>query len=149
MWNSFVFICAGSQNYEKKLAINMQTWAIERCKSSFSPPWPWPTYIFDFTCFKIYEIRSFYVAEQQKLWRNHHHTFKHLPSNAVSPIFLSVTLTYIFDFKCLQYLKFVRLCMCSDSSNYGKICNQTFAIERRKFRFYPPQPWPTLSTWNV
>ena len=51
----------------------------------------------------------------------------------------SVTLTYIFDFKSLKYVRFVRFRMLPESWKYEKqsaIHTQTFLIERRKYHIF-------------
>ena len=81
---------------------------------------------FRFQMFKICEIRLFsYVARQLKLRKNQQYAFKHLQSNDVSPIFTSMTLTYIFYFKCLKYVKFICFRMLPDRQNYGKKFSNT------------------------
>ena len=65
----------------------------------------------------------------------------------------SVKLTYIFDFKCLKYVKFIRFRMLPKAKILRKkksaIHIQIFAIERRKLYFYLPWHWPTFSISNV
>ena len=53
----------------------------------------------------------------------------------------STTLAYIFNFKCLKYVKLVGFRMLPDSYNYKKKLTNTnshFLIECRESRFSPP-----------
>ena len=88
---------------------------------------------FLFQMYKICEICLFsYAIGKLKLSINKQYTFKHLQSNDVSPIFSSVNLTYIFNLKCLKYVKFARFRMLPEAKIMTKIQQYTFKHLRSK-----------------
>ena len=102
------------------------------------------TYIFDFECLKYVKFVHFRMLPETKIMKN---SAIHIQTFAIerrkSRFCCSVTLTYIFDFKCLQYfhVKFIHYHILPIASNYEKFHQfyiQTFVIERRKYRFSPP-----------
>ena len=89
----------------KNSAIHIQTFAIELRKFSFSVTL---SYIFDFKSLKyVKSVRFRLLLEAKIIFLNQQYTFKHLRLNGVSPVLPFVTLAYIFDFKCLKFVKFV------------------------------------------
>ena len=108
---------------------------------------------FTFQMFKIYEFFLYsYVAKQLKLWKNsviHIQTFAiKWPKSRFSPVIL----TYIFDFKCLKCVKFVRFRMLPEAKsikNSGNTHSNIWNWTAEVLFFYPLWSWPTFSMSTI
>ena len=140
MWNSFLLVCRGKPKLRKNSAIHNKTFAIERRMFSFSPPWSWPTLSIS-KCLQYVKFNLVRILPEAKIMKKITNTQSNICKRMYEVSLISyLSLTYIFHFGCLKYVKFVQF-----QIDKIVIQNQTFTIHRLKSSFYQQWPWPKFS----